>query len=221
MKRLTCIGEGHGERLALPQLCHSIRKYLGAENWSIDPEIVRINRSDFVAPRLHRRAPTVCNRRGLERAVALARRRPKPADAVLVLCDADDDCVAEWVKSVHNLPWREIPVIPVMAMREFEAWLLWNQDMAALREIGVDDPEAKRDAKGALKGLIPGYAPTTHQLEHVKRLDVAHVRARSRSFDKLVRELAQVFAVTPPPRPAVAPMPVAKANRRGRNRRGP
>ncbi len=103
-----------------------------------------------------------------------------------------------------------------MAVREYESWLLWNVDDDKLKERGVTDPEQKRDAKGAMKLVVPGYAPTTHQLELTRKLDVDRVRCRSRSFDKLVRSLATLFGVTAPNRKSLPPIvqPRPRRNRR-------
>jgi len=198
VKRLVCVGEGHGEVKALPRLCLSIRNYLNVVDWNIDPTIVRLPRADFVAPPVSKRRTTTCNAEALGKGIQLARMRP--ADAVLVVCDADDDCAVTWGKSVSAMTHYGVQVAAVMAVREYEAWLLWNMDDAKLKESGVTDPEKKRDAKGAMKLVVPGYAPTTHQLELTRKVDVERVRSRSRSFDKLVRSLAALFGVTPPAR---------------------
>lgn len=199
MKRLVCVGEGHGEVSALPRLCHAIRSYLGADEWSVDPDCIRLKRADFVGPSLGARRTTRCNVTALTRAVELARRRPG-ASAVILVCDADDDCAAEWSASLSALRRFALPVGGVMAVREYEAWLLWNLEPRVLRENAVPDPESKRDAKGALRRVLGAYAPTTHQLELTRKIDVPRVRAASKSFDKLVRAVAAILGVEAPPR---------------------
>jgi hypothetical protein len=101
----------------------------------------------------------------------------------------------------------------VMAVREYEGWLLWNIDDAVLQANGIPDPESKRDAKGALRRIVRGYSPTTHQLELTRQLDVSRVRDRSRSFDKLVRTLATLFGVAADPR-STATKTTARKRRR-------
>jgi hypothetical protein len=51
-----------------------------------------------------------------------------------------------------------------------------------------------------LKRLVPGYLPTTHQLNETRRIDIALVRKRSDSFDKLVRVLAVLSGTDLPER---------------------
>jgi hypothetical protein len=84
--------------------------------------------------------------------------------------------------------------VAVMAVREFETWLLLSLPAHALRAAGVKNPESKRDAKGALARIVDGYKPTTHQLELTRRIDIAALRERSRSFDKFVRSVLAVTA---------------------------
>ena len=51
-----------------------------------------------------------------------------------------------------------------------------------------------------LRKLVPNYKPSVHQLAVTRRIDVAALRVRSDSFDKLVRDLAALSEATPPPR---------------------
>jgi hypothetical protein len=196
VNRLVCVGEGHGEVSALPRLCHAIRDYLGAWSWLVDPIAIRVPRSELVVTRQAGR-PTVCNAAGVARVVELARRRP--AKAVLVTCDSDDDCPAQWAASLDGVRTVAVGVGAVMIVREYETWLLWNQRQATLAAHGISNPESRRDAKGLLERVVEGYTPSTHQLELTRSIDVGHVRARSQSFDKLVRVLALVFSVSVPP----------------------
>ena len=85
-----------------------------------------------------------------------------------------------------------------MAEREYETWLL----AGFVEESAWKSSRGKRDAKGALSHSVPGYKPTTHQLMCTQQLDLARAWARSDSFDKLVRSLANLCGVKCPPRPA-------------------
>lgn len=89
-----------------------------------------------------------------------------------------------------------------MATREYEAWLLWSRSDGEREQAGLSQPEQIRDAKGAMRHFVPNYRPTAHQLAETQQLDIARVRARSDSFDKLVRTIAVICGVQPPPRPS-------------------
>jgi hypothetical protein len=47
----------------------------------------------------------------------------------------------------------------------------------------------RRDAKSELRKLVPGYAPTIHQLDLARQVDIERLRRASDSFDKLVRDV--------------------------------
>lgn len=87
-----------------------------------------------------------------------------------------------------------------MALREYETWLLWNYQDEELARVGAPAPEKRRGAKEVMAKLVPGYLPTVHQLTETRKLDIAWVRKRSASFDKLVRVLADVSGTVPPAR---------------------
>lgn len=87
-----------------------------------------------------------------------------------------------------------------MPVREFESWLLWSFDDSALTKIKASNPDRIRDAKGKLERLVPGYTPTTHQLELTWGVDLERLRKLSKSFDKLVRTLAGLCKVQVTPR---------------------
>ncbi len=197
MKRLVCIVEGQGEVAAIPSLCARILLYLGAERWIVDPDPIRQPRSRLVDEKA--RSPRrPCNEDGIRRAIAMARARP--ADAVLVLCDADADCAAIWGPDAQKHLVTPVRGAAVMAQREYEAWLLASYTDEQRAAAKVRDPELIRDAKGELRKLIPGYLPTVHQLAVTRKLDISRVRARSDSFDKLVRALGGLCSREPPPR---------------------
>jgi Domain of unknown function (DUF4276) len=200
MKRLVCIVEGEGEVAAIPCLCARILQYLGAEGWIVDRDPIRQPRSKLVDEKVkspHR----PCNGEGVRRATAMARARP--ADAVLVLCDADDDCPAIWGPDAMKHLVEPTRGAGVMAQREYEAWVLLSYTEEQRKAARVRNPEQIRDAKGELRKLIRGYLPTVHQLAATRQLDISRVRARSDSFDKLVRAIASLCGVRPPSRPSV------------------
>jgi hypothetical protein len=49
-----------------------------------------------------------------------------------------------------------------------------------------------------MKKLVPDYSPTVHQLEETRRINIAFLRSRSQSFDKLVRCIASLCGVAAP-----------------------
>jgi hypothetical protein len=196
---LVCVVEGKGDRMAMPNLCSRIRDYLQAWDWFVDPDPVRQDRGRLVDMRLPGpRRPAL--RWGLERAVLLAAARP--ASGVLVVCDEDDDCAGEWGPSADQIIAPLAHGCAVMIVREYETWLLHSAAGAAERARGSASIESKRDAKAAMRRIVPGYKPTTHQLRETQKLNIPTVWAASDSFDKLMRSLARIFDVTLPRRPA-------------------
>ena len=199
MRRLVCIVEGKGEVAAIPNLCMRIlRQYLGDVAWIVDQDPIRQPRGKLVDGT--RKSPLrLCHADGVRRAVLLARQTRK-ADAVLVLCDADDDCPATWGPDAARVVKGLMPGDAVMAVCEYETWLLLNFSEDALQRAGAPMPESKRGAKEVLKRLVPGYLPTTHQLSETRRIDIPLVRKRSDSLDKLVRALATISGMPLPDR---------------------
>lgn len=191
MNRLVCVVEGAGEVEALPNLCARVLAALGATSWFVDKAPIRQPRSQLVdesVPSPNR----PCLPKGVARAMAIAEGRG--ANAALVLVDSDDDCPASWAKSFISGYQGQLPAAAVMAVREFESWLLWAQPSEARERAGAANPEAMRDAKKPLRKIIPGYKPTTHQLALTQKIDIAAVRAQSSSFDKFVRSIASLVA---------------------------
>ncbi len=84
-----------------------------------------------------------------------------------------------------------------MAEREFEAWILSRFTAGELKKARIGSVTKKRDAKGALRRLVPRYKPTTHQLDESRKIDIARARQQP-SFSKLVRSLAEITGATIP-----------------------
>ncbi len=200
MRRLVCIVEGKGEVQAVPNLCARIlREHLSAHDWFVDKEPIRRPRTQLVDESV--KSPLrPCREQEVRKALEIAAARNPTA--ILVTCDADDDCPKTWAESLASISGTRRPTAAVMAVREFETWLLWNQSDAELTRIKASDPDRIRNAKGKLEQLIAGYKPATHQLESTRRIDIQRLRKRSKSFDKLVRTLGGLCRVTVPPRSA-------------------
>lgn len=202
MKRLVCIVEGEGEVAAIPNLCARILAHLGVHDWVVDPDPIRRKRSALVDARQPRpRRP--CRQEEVVKAMMLALRRPRPTDAVLLLCDEDEDCAATWGPDASRVMGQLGAGAAVMAVHEYETWLLLSRSDEELRGAGVAVPVVGRGAKSTLRRLVPDYSPTVHQLQETRRIDIAFLRERSPSFDKLVRSIAALCAAArvPPPRP--------------------
>lgn len=198
MRRLVCVGEGHGEDRALPRLCARVLYSLGTHDWYVDERAIRRPRSRLVDQTVQprKRPPNIM---GLDEVVALAKARR--ANAVLVTCDEDDDCAAAWGPAATRQICAQMSGAAVMVVREFETWILHDRGDFAPAYI-----EKKRDAKGLLDEAVGGYLPSVHQVEVVYTMNLDRVRALSDSFDKLVRALSLLCGVAAPPRPSF-PLP--------------
>lgn len=179
--RLVCVIEGHGEVAAVPRLCTKILHHLEAWRWIVDPEPIRSPRTQLVDK------SSDCGQ-GLSRMVQLAFRRP--ADAVIVLCDADDGCAATWGPRASTLIRTHGHGAAVMASREYETWLLLAR--TGTRMFNGRTIENIRDAKGTLARVVPDYKPTVHQARLSSEIDVAALCALSPSFHKLVRSVQSI-----------------------------
>lgn len=195
--RLVCIVEGKGEVAAIPNLCARILGQLRAWDWFVDPVPIRQPRGRLVDGRV--KSPMRPVKDGdFDRVVQLAL-RSRRADAVLVLCDSDDDCPAAWGPSATQRLSSVCRGAAVMVQREYESWLLHG-----IQTFWQLEPEAidrRRDAKKLLSLHRPGYLPTADQLALTRELDIQRCWARSDSFDKLVRSIAVLTGASAPERP--------------------
>lgn len=196
--------EGHGEVKALPVLLRRLL-HQHALCYGMQPgEPVRRKAFEF------RREDTVHN------AVKLALSQPDCV-AVLLLFDGEDDCPAELGAQVRT--WAQAaagdtPCEVVVAYREYETWFLASveslrgQCRIALDASAPADPEAKRDAKGALETFMPAgasYSPTIHQQRLSAVFDMALAHRRNRSFRKLTKAVGELLARLGQPLPAWPP----------------
>ena len=196
--RLVCVVEGKGEVQAIPCLCTKVRDYFSVNDWFVDPNPIRFGRGLLVdeTSRSPNRGPRTWE---LQRAVNLALRRP--ATAVMVVCDADDDCPKAWGPGAAAVVNGMVRGGAVMAVREYECWLLTS--LVRSSHTSGRRIEDIRGAKEHLRSMQPGYKPALHQLKLTRALDVATVWALSDSFDKFVRTLAGIFGVSTFTRPLV------------------
>lgn len=195
-QRLVCVVEGKGEVAAVPNLCARILGELSVWDWFVDPVPIRQSRGLLVDERV-RSSLRPAKDGDFDRAVQLAL-RSRRADAVLVLCDSDDDCPATWGPSAMQKLSAICRGAAVMVQREYESWLLHG-----IRALDLDPGvvERRRDAKTLLDRHRPGYKATADQLALTRQLDIRRCWARSDSFDKLVRSIADLTGAIAPERP--------------------
>ena len=186
--KLGLIVEGHGEYYAAPILVRRVAASIGVTDvtWTV----LRQPRSMILKPG------------ELERAVILLGNKVGDGGAILVLIDADDDAACQLGPELlrrARAARLDRPIGVVLAVREYEAWLLTSASSLRGKRGLPDDleapslPEAIRDAKGWLGQRMPrGYSPTTDQPALTGLFDLELAR-RSPSFDKLVRELTRLL----------------------------
>lgn len=183
------IVEGHGEIEAVPVLLQRLSIVLAPDNYTEVRRPIRVRKGVLV------------KHDQLARYVELAARQHGGTGATLVLFDADDDCAATLGPELQAVAESVRPgalVAVVMAVHEFEAWLIAAaESLRGRRGLPIDleappTPEAIRDAKGWLrKQRVDGlsYSPTVDQPALTAAFDLDVARARCPSFDKLAREL--------------------------------
>ncbi len=187
-RRVFAIVEGHGEVDAVPVLLRRIFAELGATDVDVLPPW-RLPRSSML------NAPSERARVG-----RAARLKAGPGGLVLMLLDADDDLPCALGPRLSEVIAQEAagPATCVVATREFEAWFLAGvETLSGVRGLPArleapPDPERIRDAKGWFtERMAPArrYAPPTDQPAFAARFDLVRARERSRSLDKLYREL--------------------------------
>lgn len=186
--KLGVLVEGHGEHYAAPILVRRIAASLGVTD--VTPTVIRQPRTTILRPG------------ELERAVLLLANKVGERGAVLVLIDADDDPACELGPVIlrrAQAARSDRPIGVVLAVREYEAWLLASaSSLRGKRGLPADleapaMPEAIRDAKGWLGQRMPrGYSPTADQPALTGIFDLELARS-SPSFDKLFRELTRLL----------------------------
>lgn len=190
---IASIVEGPGDVAALPRLLHR----LAADEPGvtlITPTPWRQNRGTLLAPG------------GIERATTSIARRVSPSGGVLVLLDADDDCPASLAPALLTRARSARPDLPlsvVLAAREFELWFLAAASSLAgqlgfVEQLqGPSNPEIVRGAKEWLthhRQDSQPYKPTADQAALTSIFDIKQARDRSRSFEKLCREIQFLIA---------------------------
>lgn len=189
---IATVVEGHGEVQALPVL---LRRLAARRGTAIEvPPPFRLPRGRFV------------DGEHLARAVSVVARRVPPGQpgGVLLVADADDDCVVELAARLEpvclaSAGGRRVEL--AFAVREYEAWFLaGDAGLATHRDVEADadedrDYEHVRDAKGVLEGRMRvRYAETRHQPAFTALFDLDQAASSSRSFRHLVGALDRLLA---------------------------
>ncbi len=186
------IVEGHGELTAVPELLRRLMTELGIFDIGVRRPI-RQTRGELLSEERFRRA------------IRLACLQPG-VRAILVIFDLDDDCARDIVPRLRKWGEQEAPRLPLivsLARREYEAWFLAAvESHRGKRRIRNDagypgNPEAIRDAKGAVSRFMPPnlpYAETADQVALTAQLHLGQAYRRASSFRKLVKELSQALA---------------------------
>ncbi len=196
MSRITIVPivEGQGDDSAVPVLLRRVWiELLGGEHVEIKRPIRR-SRGRFLLPESG----------DLEKSVQLAFYKLAQAEGrglILILVDAEDDCrklgslgpsLLERAKKARS----DADVVCVIANVMFETWFVAAAESLAgyldLSGITVpQDPEASRAGKSWIKSRMRGgkYSETADQAALAAKMDLSLCRKRSRSFDKLCREL--------------------------------
>lgn len=213
--RIFAIVEGHGEVKAVPELLRRWFRHRRFQNFETPDLAIRASGSGALkCP--HDEDEDL----GIESYVEIAAaERP---DGILVVLDADDECLARTKASRRGLGPElleraravapHIPIEVVIANREYEAWLLAS--LASLRRTGkiartarlpkLSTIETKRDCKKLFQALLGRpYEETTDQPDFTSALSFAPGMAlRSRSYGKLMRALDALTRAARAARPA-------------------
>lgn len=183
------IVEGHGEVSAVPELLRRLA-YAGG--------IYDIR----VLEPIRRKFSELTTESNLKKAVQLARRFS--TEGIIVIFDSDDFCPKEnaprfsrWAKAAA----RGTPCEVTVAHREYEAWFLASvESLRGKCNVRLDasygtDPEAPRDAKGRLEGLMdpPHYDETRHQIRMTAQFEMAAAYTKSRSFRHLTTSFGRLL----------------------------
>jgi hypothetical protein len=186
------IVEGHGEVDAAPLLIR--RLFFEAQCHTIG-----------VGRPIRRTQSQLRSKDGIQAGVRLALLQPECA-AVIILFDGEDDCpkdLAAQVRTWASQAASGTPCDVVVAYREYETWFLAaieslrGQYGIAQDAVAPVNPEAKRDAKGALEKFMPAnraYSETGDQPAMSQKFDMGLAHRRNRSFRKMVKTIGDLLA---------------------------
>jgi hypothetical protein len=199
---VAAIVEGRGEVPSLPILIERIWRELLQQ---VTP--IEILRPPIRQPRnrlVQNKDDTLV--RAIELAVAKlsASRPPSQAVLILILIDADKDLpciIGPRLAQLAMAARSDKNIACVIANVEYETWFVAGaESLTDYLDLSGDkaiptDPESARCGKGWIEKRFKGvkYSETVDQPKLTSKLDLQLCRQRSRSFDKLCREIEKVI----------------------------
>jgi hypothetical protein len=193
MSRLTvaAIVEGHGEQESIRTVVTRVwTELLGGEYVQVLRPI-RQPRAKLIRPEELLKTVDLAD-------AQLRERSSGDRSLILVLFDADEDLPCVLAPTLLNIVRQNrshLDVAIVLANTEFETWFAAAaESLTQFFDLQVTppaaDPEAAGQRKGAVKRWMHGaYAETVDQVRLTQAMDLGLCRSRSKSFDKLCREL--------------------------------
>ena len=219
--RLVAFVEGHGDRTAVPRLAARLVKEAGGDDVVfVDSEPFRVGGLGRLAKNdgqewirfLRAAATTRKNLSGVLLVLDGDSANVPPSWRAYIERYKTSEFCARRVAAVLAEQARAVragdafSLAAVFAMREFEAWLVAG--IETLRGVELSekrgvvphtarapdiDIEAKRDAKGMLRGQLKQYQETLDQGQLVSHVGLAAIRERCRSFRRLESALRQLI----------------------------
>jgi uncharacterized protein DUF4276 len=191
MIRVAPIVEGHGDSTSVRNLLVRIAAAADVHDLEVARPI-RVPRNKIVKPD------------EFERAIDLASRQVAGSGGILVLLDADDDKGCEvgpqLVERAGNAR-SDVPCYVTLATVEYENWFIASiESLRGKRGISWQaavphDPESVRGAKEWMASQMDRpYSEVTDQPALTALFDLEVARARSRSFDKLYRDVSDLLS---------------------------
>lgn len=170
---LAPIVEGHGDEAAIPLLIRML--YPG---WVVQRPI-RVPKGKIV------RVDELS--RYLQLAKANLSSVVEGHRAILLVFDADEDCAAKLAPSLRQQLQEHIDIhlILVIAVREYESWIVAGSDWAS----DSDSPDTLTNPKRLIIQRYGTYRETVDQPRLTAKMDIERAKQKSRSFDYFLRTL--------------------------------
>lgn len=172
---LAPIVEGHGDEAAIPLLIRML--YPG---WVVQRPI-RVPRGKLVKAQ------------ELDRYLRLAKANLSSQEghrAILLVFDSDEDCAAKLAPHLRQELSQhiDVPIRVVLAVREYESWIVAGSDLGTESE----SPDTLTNPKRIIKLRYGTYRETVDQPRLTARIDIERAKQKSKSFDYFVRALKAI-----------------------------